>query len=169
MGSLKILNGMKLILDDQGNHLNSHNQFGIIQVLQRSPIPQISYWSGTFFAASYSKPALKFGLVLFHLRKKKYVSVPAQTCIYGLVLFHYFSILWNYNSVAAQIFFLHMNTAWQDLNTMILFLAECRDLGGQIHPHGARFSPKACVQCHCDNGHINCTRQDPIRNCPKLR
>lgn len=46
--------------------------------------------------------------------------------------------------------------------------AECRDLGGQIHPHGARFSPKACVQCHCDNGHINCTRQDPIRNCPKL-
>ena len=63
----------------------------------------------------------------------------------------------------------HSIYTWQDLNTMTLFLAECRDLGGQIHPHGARFSPKACVQCHCDNGHINCTRQDPIRNCPKLR
>ena len=35
---LKILNGIKLILDDQGNHLDSYNQFGIIQVLQRSPI-----------------------------------------------------------------------------------------------------------------------------------
>ena len=35
-----------------------YNQFGIIKVLQRSPIPQISNWSGTFFAVSYSKPAL---------------------------------------------------------------------------------------------------------------
>ena len=34
------------------------NQFGIIQVLQRSPILQTSNWSGTFFAVSYSKPAL---------------------------------------------------------------------------------------------------------------
>ena len=32
-GPLKILNGIKLILDDQGNHLDSYNQFGIIQVL----------------------------------------------------------------------------------------------------------------------------------------
>ena len=31
---------------------------GIIQVLQRSLIPQTSSWSGTFFAVSYSKPAL---------------------------------------------------------------------------------------------------------------
>ena len=35
-----------------------YNQFGIIQVLQRSPIPQTSNWSGTFFAVPYSKPAL---------------------------------------------------------------------------------------------------------------
>ena len=48
-GPLKILNGIKLILDDQ---------FGIMQVLQRSPIAQTSNWSGTFFAFSYSKPAL---------------------------------------------------------------------------------------------------------------
>ena len=27
-------------------------------VLQRSPIPQTSNWSGTFFVVSYSKPAL---------------------------------------------------------------------------------------------------------------
>ena len=54
--TLKILNVVKLILDDQGNHLD--NQFGIIQVLQRSPIPKTSNWSGTFFAVSYSKLAL---------------------------------------------------------------------------------------------------------------
>ena len=35
-----------------------YNQFGIIQVLQRSPILQTSNWPGTFFAVSYSKPAL---------------------------------------------------------------------------------------------------------------
>ena len=35
-----------------------YNQFGIIQVLQRSPIPQTNNWPGTFFAVSYSKPAL---------------------------------------------------------------------------------------------------------------
>ena len=58
-GPLKILNGIKLILDDQGNHFDIFlYQFGIIQVLQRSPIPQTSNWPGTFFAVSYSKPAL---------------------------------------------------------------------------------------------------------------
>ena len=51
MEPLKILNGIVLILDDQGNHLDSiiYNQLGIIQVLQRSPILEISNWSGTFF------------------------------------------------------------------------------------------------------------------------
>ena len=34
------------------------DQFFIIQNLQRSPNPQTSNWSGTFFAVSYSKPAL---------------------------------------------------------------------------------------------------------------
>ena len=32
-----------------------YNQFGIIQVLERSPIPQTGNWPGTFFAVSYSK------------------------------------------------------------------------------------------------------------------
>ena len=55
-----------MILDDQGNHLNSlYNQFGIIHVHQRSPIPQTSNWSGTFFAVSYIK------LALFDLNVKK--------------------------------------------------------------------------------------------------
>ena len=40
------------------------NHFGIIQVLQRSPILQTSNWSGTFIAVSYSKPALKAFSVL---------------------------------------------------------------------------------------------------------
>ena len=34
------------------------DQFYTIGNLQRSPIPQTSNWSGTFFAVSYSKPAL---------------------------------------------------------------------------------------------------------------
>ena len=34
------------------------DQFYTIENLQRSPIPQTSNWSGTFFAVSYSKPAL---------------------------------------------------------------------------------------------------------------
>ena len=42
-----------------------YNQFGIIQVLQRSPILQINNWSGTFFAASYSKPALLVALLVY--------------------------------------------------------------------------------------------------------
>ena len=34
------------------------DQFGIIQNLQMSPIPQTSFLVGTFFVASYSKTAL---------------------------------------------------------------------------------------------------------------
>ena len=44
------------------------DQVYTIQNLQRSPIPQTSNWSGTFFAVSYSKPALGFlSLLLKHL------------------------------------------------------------------------------------------------------
>ena len=43
-GPLKVLNGIKLILDDRGNNLDS---FRIILVLQGSP--QTSKWSGTIF------------------------------------------------------------------------------------------------------------------------
>ena len=35
-------------------------QFGIIQNLQMSPIPQTSFLVGTFYATSYSKTALDF-------------------------------------------------------------------------------------------------------------
>ena len=34
-----------MILDNQGNHLDSYNQFEIIKV----PILQTSFWSGTFY------------------------------------------------------------------------------------------------------------------------
>ena len=34
------------------------DQFGIIQNLKMSPIPETSFLVGTFFAVSYSKPAL---------------------------------------------------------------------------------------------------------------
>ena len=58
------LNGIKLIVDDQGNHLDSY----IISLESfRSPILQTSNWSGNFFAVSYSKPAL-----IVHLKKMKY-------------------------------------------------------------------------------------------------
>ena len=43
------------------------NQFGIIQNLQTSPIPQISFLPWTFFAASYSKIALVFPLFQFSM------------------------------------------------------------------------------------------------------
>ena len=58
-GPLKILNGIKLILDDQGESLKLiYNQFGIIQVLQSSPILKPVTGQEFFFAVSYSKPAL---------------------------------------------------------------------------------------------------------------
>ena len=41
-------------------HLIIQDQFYTIQNLQRSPISQTSNWSGTFFAVSYSKPALPY-------------------------------------------------------------------------------------------------------------
>ena len=37
---------------------NQKAQFGIVQNLQMSPIPQTSLLVGTFFAVSYSKTAL---------------------------------------------------------------------------------------------------------------
>ena len=49
-----------------------YNHFGIIQVLQTPPIPQTSNWSGTFFAVSYSKPALDFN----RLVKENLMELP---------------------------------------------------------------------------------------------
>ena len=51
------------------------DQFGIIQNLHMSPIPQTSFLVGTFFATSYNKTALE---VLF------------QPVIYKVVTFLYF-------------------------------------------------------------------------------
>ena len=58
-GPQKIPNGIKLILDDQGNHLDSYTisleSFRIFRVpLFRKPVTG----QGLFFAVSYSKPAL---------------------------------------------------------------------------------------------------------------
>lgn len=50
----------------------------------------------------------------------------------------------------------------------IFFLTASCHIGGQTQPHGAHFSPYPCVECHCDNGHTNCTRKDPSIFCPKL-
>ena len=44
------------------------NQFYTIQNLQRPPISQTSNWSGTFFAFSYSKPALVTATFLDQMR-----------------------------------------------------------------------------------------------------
>ena len=61
MGPLKILNGIKLILDDQGNHLDSYaislESFRSFRgPLFRKPVTG----QELFFAVSYSKPALVF-------------------------------------------------------------------------------------------------------------
>ena len=43
------------------------------------------------------------------------------------------------------------------------FADECRQFVGQSHPHGSIFSPKPCTECQCNNGHLNCTTQDPAK------
>ena len=60
-GKGNVLNGTKLIIDDQGGQfeLGIYNQLGIIQNLPRSHIPQNSNSSVTyFFATRYDKLAL---------------------------------------------------------------------------------------------------------------
>ena len=57
-----ILNGINMILDDPLGLI--YNQFGIIQVFQRSPIPQTSNWSGTFFCC-FSQQTGFSGLSVF--------------------------------------------------------------------------------------------------------
>ena len=42
-------------MSDPHNH---KDQFGLVQNLQMSPIPQTNFLVGTFFAVSYSKTAL---------------------------------------------------------------------------------------------------------------
>ena len=64
-GPLKILNGIILIQDDQGiTWTHVYNQSEIIQVLQRSLIPQTSNWLGTIFCRflqqTGSRPQTKF-------------------------------------------------------------------------------------------------------------
>ena len=52
----------KINLEWSGESLGLiYNQFGIIRVLQKSPILQTINWSWTFFVVSYSKPALTKG------------------------------------------------------------------------------------------------------------
>ena len=54
-GPVKDLNDSKLSPSD---FLIIQDQFHTVQNLQKFPILQTSNWSGTFFAVSYSKPAL---------------------------------------------------------------------------------------------------------------
>ena len=51
------------------------DQFYTIQNLQRSPIPQTSNWSSTFFAVSYSKLVLE--LPIIDQLKLKFENAPA--------------------------------------------------------------------------------------------
>ena len=55
LGPLKILNDSIWIL----------NQFGIIQNLQRSPVPQTSKCSGTLLGTGYDTPALVVTTFIF--------------------------------------------------------------------------------------------------------
>ena len=61
--TLKELNDSKLIANESSISIIQYH-FYAIQKLQRSPIPQTSNRSGTFFAVSYSKPALNCRLHL---------------------------------------------------------------------------------------------------------
>ena len=56
---MKILNDIKLILDDQGNHLDSYTiSLESFRSFRGPLFCKPVNWSGFFFAASYSKPAL---------------------------------------------------------------------------------------------------------------
>ena len=50
-------------------HILIYNQFGIIQVLQRSPIPPTSNWLGTFFLLLLSKMALAYKFTWYFVLK----------------------------------------------------------------------------------------------------
>ena len=63
--------------------MDSYNQIGIIEVLQRSPVPQTRNWTGTFFAVSYSKPALELGFA--DLYRKENRSSNRQPIKDGLI------------------------------------------------------------------------------------
>ncbi|KAH3726401.1 protein kinase C-binding protein NELL1-like [Dreissena polymorpha] len=39
---------------------------------------------------------------------------------------------------------------------------------GVFYQHGAQMSPRPCHTCVCDDGVMQCDRQDPITSCPKL-
>ena len=64
-GQLKVLNDTKLILKGYlwGPLKLIQDQFGIIQNLQSSPIPQTIFLVGIFFATSHSKMALIFSAI----------------------------------------------------------------------------------------------------------
>ena len=67
-GRLTVLNDTKLVLNGMSDPLIIQDQFGIIQNLQASPIPQTRFLLWTFFAVSYSKTALN---ELWHFLCKK--------------------------------------------------------------------------------------------------
>ena len=48
--------------------------------------------------------------------------------------------------------------------------AECRMLVDKVrvYSHGSTFRPRRCVDCHCDNGKLTCTRTNPNTECPVL-
>ena len=67
-----------------------HDQFYTIQNLQRSPIPQTSNWSGTFFAVSYSKSALDEYVLLLNDDVRVRTRVRVEGCR-GIKSGHVFS------------------------------------------------------------------------------
>ena len=60
-------------------------------------------------------------------------------------------------------------TKYQKQTTYIFFIfsAQCNHFG-KPYSHGAIFKPKKCVTCQCLDGHVNCSRKDPIQDCPVL-
>ena len=75
-GPLKILNGMKWILNDLGELVRLiYNQFGIFQVLLRT-----SNWSGTFFCCFLQQT--ESSIANFHLRNE------TRLIIFNLIIHH---------------------------------------------------------------------------------
>ena len=86
--------------------LTIQDAFHTIQNLQRSPIPQIINWSGTFFAVSYSKLALAHFVNLATLGMLKDFMNNFLSNLFDVVLNFFMTIVLDYALIAWTFWYL---------------------------------------------------------------
>ena len=109
------------------------DQFGIIQNLQTTPIPQTSFLVRTFFAASYSKTAIRLdlGQVRYRLSNKYQIWLPTPLpggdgCI--LMESHLDKIMFHYHELCTVAV-----SGWSIANNFVIdFYCRCLEILCQI-------------------------------------